>query len=102
MKPPLIIAQPFKWPDPATIPPRQFLFGRHYQRKTVSATIGGGGRGKTTLGTLELVSMACGRNLLTGEPTTPSAAESSRERESSREQPRLRRLPVSCQDVEQR
>jgi AAA domain len=70
-KPPLIIAQPFKWPDPATIPPRQFLFGRHYQRKTVSATIGGGGRGKTTLGTLELVSMACGRNLLTGEPTTP-------------------------------
>jgi hypothetical protein len=70
-KPPLITAQPFKWPDPATIPPRQFLFGRHYQRKTVGATIGSGGRGKTTLSTLEMVSMACGRDLLTGEPTVP-------------------------------
>jgi hypothetical protein len=66
-----IVARPFAWPDPATIPPRQFLFGRHYVRKAIGATIGGGGRAKTTLGHLEAVSMACGRNLLTRECITP-------------------------------
>jgi AAA domain len=64
---PPIIAAPFMWPDPATIPPRQRLFGQHYIRKNIGCTIGGGGRAKTTLGLLEAVSMACGRNLLTGE-----------------------------------
>ena len=66
-----IIAKPFAWPDPATIPPRQFLFGRHYVRKAIGATVGGGGRAKTTLSLLEAVSMACGRDLLTGEQITP-------------------------------
>jgi hypothetical protein len=67
----LIVATQFSWPDPATIPPRKFLFGRHYVRKAIGATIGAGGRGKTSLGTLEAISMACGRNLLTGEAITP-------------------------------
>jgi hypothetical protein len=66
-----IIAKPFAWPDPATIPQRQFLFGRHYVRKAIGATVGGGGRAKTTLSLLEAVSMACGRHLLTGEQITP-------------------------------
>jgi hypothetical protein len=66
-----IIARPYAWPDPAKIPPRQFLYGRHYIRKTIGATIGAGGRGKTTLGPLEFVGMACGRNLLTGEEFEP-------------------------------
>jgi hypothetical protein len=66
-----IIARPYSWPDPAKIPPRQFLYGRHYIRKTIGATIGAGGRGKTTLGPLEFVGMACGRNLLTGEEFEP-------------------------------
>src|SRR2546426_8004069 len=54
-----ITATPFRWPDPATIPRRQFLLGRHYIRKTISATIAAGGRGKTTLGILEAISMTC-------------------------------------------
>jgi hypothetical protein len=68
---PPIAAKPFAWPDPATIPPRQFLHRRHYIRRAVGATIGGGGRAKTTLGLTEAISMTCGRDLLTGERITP-------------------------------
>src|SRR5262245_2165815 len=68
---PALIAAPYRWRDPATIPRRQFLFGRHYIRGTIGATIGAGGRAKTTKGLLEFVGMACGRNLLTGEHLTP-------------------------------
>jgi hypothetical protein len=64
---PPITAKPYGWPDPATIPRREALFDGHYVRKTVGATIAAGGRAKTTLATLEAVSMAAGRNLLTGE-----------------------------------
>jgi AAA domain len=67
----LIVAKPFAWPDPATIPRREFLFGRHYIRKAIGATIAGGARAKTTLSHIEAVSMACGRILLTGERITP-------------------------------
>jgi hypothetical protein len=55
------------WRDQASIPPRGSLYGRHYVRNAIGATIAGGGRGKTSLGSLEAVSMAVGRNLLTGE-----------------------------------
>jgi AAA domain len=54
--------------DPATIPPRQFLYGKHYTRGAVGATIGAGGRAKTTLSCEEAVSMAVGRDLMAGEP----------------------------------
>jgi hypothetical protein len=43
----------------------------HYIRKTIGATIGSGGRAKTTLSLLEFVGMACGRNLLTGGEFEP-------------------------------
>jgi hypothetical protein len=56
------------WRDPATIPPRQVLYGGHYIRGAISATIGGGGRAKTTGSIYELVSMGVGRELSTGEP----------------------------------
>jgi hypothetical protein len=59
-----IEAEPFVWRDPATIPRREWLFGHHYIRKNIGATIGGGGRAKTTLGLTEAISMACGRDLL--------------------------------------
>ena len=49
------------WREPETIPPREFLFGKHYIRGAVGATIGGGGRGKTTLGTCEAISLTVGR-----------------------------------------
>jgi hypothetical protein len=55
------------WRDPETIPPRHYLYGRHYIRGAVGATIAAGGRGKTTLATYEAVSMTAGRNLKTGE-----------------------------------
>jgi hypothetical protein len=65
------VATGYRWPDPASIPQRKFLFGRHYARKAIGATIAAGGRAKTTLGLLESVGMACGRDLLAGCPTPP-------------------------------
>jgi hypothetical protein len=62
-----IEAEPW-WRDPATIPKREFLYGKHYMRKSVGASIGAGGRLKTTHSLFEGVEMACGRNLTTSEP----------------------------------
>jgi hypothetical protein len=59
---------PFRPLDPAALPPRQWLYGKHYQRRTVSATIAPGGFGKTTLGMVEAVAMATARNLLGEQP----------------------------------
>src|SRR5262245_51956760 len=41
------------WREPADIPPRQFLFGRHYVRRYIGASIGAGGRCKTSLATVD-------------------------------------------------
>jgi hypothetical protein len=65
------LAKPYVPPDPAAIPKREWLgAGRHYMRRTVSATIGATARGKSTNELLEIVGFACGKNLLTltGEP----------------------------------
>jgi AAA domain len=53
--------------DPATIPPREFLYGRHFIRKNIGASIGAGGRFKTSHGLFEAIEMVVGRNLTTGE-----------------------------------
>ena len=53
--------------DPASIPRREWLYDRHYIRKFVSATIAGGGVGKSALKLTEAVSMALGRDLLDGK-----------------------------------
>lgn len=64
-----IEARTFEWIETASIPPREWLYGRHYMRGMVSATAGIGGAGKSTLLNVELVSMAIGRDLLNdGEP----------------------------------
>jgi hypothetical protein len=55
---------PFSWVDPALIPPRPWLYGRHYLRKQVSVTVAPGGLGKSSLGIVEAVAMASGRPLL--------------------------------------
>jgi AAA domain len=55
------------WRDPATIPRRQFLYSKHYCRKTIGATIGAGGRLKTSNTLFEAIEMVVGRNLTTGE-----------------------------------
>jgi hypothetical protein len=59
---------PYAFPNPALIPPREWLFGRHYIRGAVSASIGAPGRLKSTTVLTEIVGMAAGRDLMTGEP----------------------------------
>jgi RecA-family ATPase len=58
------ILRPIKRFDVAGIPPREFLFGRHYQRRTVSGTVAPGGTGKSSLVMVEAIAMATGRDLL--------------------------------------
>jgi hypothetical protein len=57
-------AEPFKplatvyvFPDPATIPPREFLFGKHYVRNFVTATIAPGVTGKSSRSLAEIIAM---------------------------------------------
>jgi hypothetical protein len=55
------------WRDPATIPPRQSLYDGHYSRRTIGATIGAGGRAKTTRGVYEAICMTVGFDIATKE-----------------------------------
>jgi AAA domain len=61
------VLRPFAVFDPAKLPPREWLFGRHYQRGTVSGTVAPGGTGKSSLVMVEAISMATGRMLLDEE-----------------------------------
>jgi hypothetical protein len=63
----LITATPFVAINLAKIPPRQWLYGRHYVRKYVTANVGPGGSAKTASKLAEAVSMAVGRDLLNGD-----------------------------------
>jgi RecA-family ATPase len=58
------ILRPFKAVDPLKIPPREFLYGRHYQRRVVSCTAAPGGTGKSSLVMVEAIAMATARDLL--------------------------------------
>ncbi|MGD9656204.1 MAG: AAA family ATPase [Methylocystis sp.] len=58
----------FTWRAPSEIPPRRWLFGRHYVRKFVSATIAPPGVGKSTLSLAEAVAMASARDFLGPKP----------------------------------
>ncbi len=62
--PPLITATAFAWRDPATIPRRRWLYGRHYVRKFISETVAPGGFGKSSLAIMEALAIATGRALL--------------------------------------
>lgn len=48
--------------------PRQFLYGKHYSRKFVSAVISPGGIGKSSLVLVEAMAMVSGRKLLDVQP----------------------------------
>jgi hypothetical protein len=61
---PTIKATAYTWTDPATIPRRDFVYGRHLIRKFVSATIAPGGVGKSSLEITEALAMVSGRDLL--------------------------------------
>jgi RecA-family ATPase len=65
----ILVLRPFVPFDPAKLPPREWLYGKHYQRRTVSMTAGPGGMGKTSLGMVEYIVMAIARNLLGEQPT---------------------------------
>ena len=58
----------YHFPDPSTIPPREFLYGGHYVRQFVSATIAPTKVGKSSLGIAEALAMASGKPLLGVEP----------------------------------
>jgi hypothetical protein len=45
-------------PDPLSIPPRPWLYERHYIRGSVTSTVAPGGFGKTSLGLFEAINMA--------------------------------------------
>jgi hypothetical protein len=59
---------PYAFPDPRSIPARRWLFGRHYIRGAVSASIGAPGRLKSTTVLTEIIGMTVGRDLMSGEP----------------------------------
>jgi hypothetical protein len=60
---------PFAWGDgPSAIPRRQWVYGRHYIRKFVSATFSPGGVGKSSLVITEAMAMASNRRLLGPSP----------------------------------
>ena len=59
---------PYAFPEPANIPPRQWLYGDHYVRGVVSATVAPGGLGKSSLTIVEALAIASGKPLLGIEP----------------------------------
>jgi RecA-family ATPase len=60
--------RPFVPINVANLPSRSWLYGKHYQRRTVSLTAGPGGMGKSSLNLVEAISMATARNLLGEQP----------------------------------
>lgn len=65
------LATPFQWCDPSKIPKRRWLYGGHYIRRFVSATIAPGGIGKSSLTIIEALAMATRRPLLNIHPPEP-------------------------------
>lgn len=59
-----ILATPFELPDPASLPERDWLYGKHYIRKYATASVGPGGGGKTAHSISETLAMVTGRPLL--------------------------------------
>lgn len=63
-QPARIRATPFQLRDPREIPPRRWLYGRHFIRRYVTTTVSPGGFGKTSLLLVEALAMVTGRPLL--------------------------------------
>lgn len=62
-----IRATPYRWPNPSSLPRRQWLLGHWLLKGEVTAIIAPGGTGKSTIGTALALSLASGRPLL-GKP----------------------------------
>ena len=63
-----IEALPFRRFDPSKLPAREWLYGGHYQKGIITATVGPGGSGKSSADLVELIAMCTGRNLLGEQP----------------------------------
>lgn len=57
-------ASAFTLGDPSQIPPREWLYGHHFARRYLTATVGAGGGGKSSLAIVEALAMVTGRPLL--------------------------------------
>ena len=64
-----ITATPFIWRDPANLPPRRWIYGKHYIRQYVTCTMAPGGVGKTSLAIVEALAMASGKPLTWHAPS---------------------------------
>ncbi|MFG1359953.1 AAA family ATPase [Xanthobacter pseudotagetidis] len=59
-----IIATPWQWVDPKSIPPRRWIYDKHYVRRFVTGTVAPGGVGKSSLIIAEGLAICTGRPLL--------------------------------------
>jgi hypothetical protein len=59
-----LLPTPYVWRDPALIPPRPWVYGRHLLRGQASVTVAPGGLGKSSLSIVEGLAMVTGRDLL--------------------------------------
>ncbi|MGO7965275.1 AAA family ATPase [Rhizobium ruizarguesonis] len=64
VRPKSLAATPFSLGDPTALPLRDWLYGKHYIRKYVTASVGRGGGGKTAHSISEALAMVTGRPLL--------------------------------------
>lgn len=61
-------ATPFTWLNPSEIPRREWLYGWHYVRRYLSATMAPGGVGKSSLLVAEALAMVSGKAILGAQP----------------------------------
>lgn len=61
----------YKFQDPKTIPPREWLYGTHLARRYVSARIAPSGLGKSSVNMVDLLAMTSGLPLLGRKPPEP-------------------------------
>lgn len=59
-----IAATPYLWPNPCTIPPRRWLYGKQLLRGTLALIVAPGGTGKTALTVGMALALATGQPLL--------------------------------------
>ncbi|HWV12585.1 MAG TPA: AAA family ATPase [Sphingobium sp.] len=60
----LVQASPYAWRDPATIPPRPWVYGRWFLRGTVACVVAPGGAGKSTMLAGTALALASGQDFL--------------------------------------
>jgi hypothetical protein len=67
----LVNVKPYIFPEPASIPPWDWLYGNHLLRKTVSGTAAMSGTGKSSKSIVEALAMATCKPLLSVQPPRP-------------------------------